>query len=410
MDSKIYQRTKQLMSQFGSPVYVYCEETISQKAKEMATFAKNLSTRIGVNVKMHYSTKSNGNPAILKLVKQAGVAVDCMSGVELYLDKMAGFAKEDILAVVNNITTEEMKLFHEEGILICFDSISQVEQYGRLFPGSSVMVRINPGTIGVGHSEKVITSGKTTKFGINQERFPQLFEVCKKYELKVVGIHQHLGSLFLDDKIPQYIEGIKAGLEIAKKFPDLRVIDLGGGFGVPYRSGEKALDLNLLSEKLFPILLDFCKDYPKVQEFKFEPGRYIPCEGGFLLGEVTAVEKRGETLWIGTNIGMNTLIRPAMYGSYHEVEILSQVDEKEKVVASICGNICESGDVIGRDYQVIKPQVGDVIVIQNAGAYGYCMASSYTGRLLPAEVMVKKNGEVQTIRKAQTLEDVLNQF
>ena len=282
-----------LLEQFGSPLYVYDHSVLSARCADMKRFSEELIQGLpsGISVSMHYSTKANSNPAILKEVQNHGLNVDCMSPFEFEIDKRSRFTPSRILYVCNNITADEMKFVHDSGVLICLDSISQIETWGKLFPKTDIMVRINPGSKGVGHSEKVVTSGKSTKFGISEENLPLLFETAKKYDLRIIGTHQHLGSLFLDDKIPDYIIGVKAGLEIVKKyFKDVEIVDLGGGFGVPYLPTEKPLNLSRVANELIPVLNDFVSSYPSVKEFKFEPGRYIPCESGKLIGTVTAVK------------------------------------------------------------------------------------------------------------------------
>lgn len=409
---------KDVLAQYGSPLYVYDEQTLRNSCYEIEVFKTRLEESIKRTVRMHYSTKANSNPAILSIIKDYGLSVDCMSPYELAVNEKCGFSGDDILYVCNNIDVDEMRLVHDRGYLICLDSVSQVTTWGQHFPGTNIMVRINPGVTGVGHSEKVKTSGKLTKFGVTEDNIPFLLNVAKKYNLKIIGIHQHLGSLFLDDKIPDYIAGVKAGLNIIEKyFRDIEIIDLGGGFGVPYH-GERKLSLDTVRCELAHILKEFINNCPSVREFKFEPGRYIPCEAGKILGTVTAVEKRYDTWWIGTDIGMNVLVRPSMYDSYHEINVYcsNYWKEDEVIHANICGNICESGDVLGKDRIVELPEVGDVVVVENAGAYGFSMASNYTGRPRPAEVMllcypiVSRSGissRFELMRKRETVEDMM---
>lgn len=404
---------KELINKYGSPLYVYDEKILRDRINTLKQFEKDLKDNIGEEVKLHYSTKSNGNPYILKIIKEMGVLVDSMSPVELKLDKMAGFTNEDILYVCNNISKEEMSEIIDQGILMCLDSISQLEELGKVRPGSKVMVRINPGSFKVGHSEKVITSGENTKFGVCESNIEKLFETAAKYNIKIIGVHQHLGSLFLNDKIDEYISGVKAGLDIVNRyFKDISIIDLGGGFGVPYKDSEEVLDFDLLVQKLTPILKEFLNKYSNKVEFKFEPGRYIPCEAGYILGRVNSVKNENGKIWVGTDIGMNVIMRPTLYGSYHKIEIIKENMENVKTVtANIVGNICESGDILGKDREVLYPEVGDIVKVYNAGAYGYCMSSSYTGRLKPAEVMI--NSETKTlklIRKRETFEDIVSKF
>lgn len=400
-----------LLKKYGSPLYVYDYEILRDRCNKIKNFSDDLHHGLpnDIKVSMHYSTKANSNPAILKVVAQSGLNVDCMSPFELEIDLKSGFSPDKMLYVCNNISGEEMKFVHDNGILICLDSISQVETWGKIFPGTDIIVRINPGTQGVGHSEKVITSGKATKFGISEENLPQLFEVVKKYNLHIVGTHQHLGSLFLNDKIDDYIAGVRAGINIVKKyFKDIKIVDLGGGFGVPYSPDESPLDLSLVASKLLPVLKDFVLEYPSVKEFKLEPGRYIPCESGSLIGTVTAIKHENGTWWICTDIGMNQLVRPSMYGSHHEIKLVYQNDNvnRKTITANFCGNVCESGDILGKNRVVKLPEVGDLVVVANAGAYGYSMASNYTGRPRPAEIMII-NGEDKIIRNRETISSLM---
>lgn len=399
----------ELLKEYGSPLYVLHEDILNRQCEKMKAFENELLSSLpnDIKISMHYAIKSNNNPAVLKAVQKYGLKVDSMSPTELYINERCGFNSEDILYVCNNIDAEEMKVVHNRGILICLDSISQVDTWGKMFPGTSIMVRINPGVVGVGHSEKVITSGNSTKFGICEDNLPELFKVCQTHNLRIIGTHQHLGSLFLNDKIDNYIAGVHAGLDIIKKyFKDLEIIDLGGGFGVPYKPGETDLSLSEVANKLGPVLNEFISEYPSVKEFKFEPGRYIPCEAEMLIGTVTAVKHEYGTWWIGTDIGMNQLVRPSMYDSYHEIAL--PFSNGESVHANFCGNICESGDILGKDRLVNLPKVGDPVVVYNAGAYGYSMASNYTGRERPAEVMIKTSGETTLIRKRESIKDLTN--
>ena len=395
-----------LLKEYGSPLYIYDYDVLKSRINNISKFKKNLEDKLNnVRVSIHYSSKANNNPNIIKMVKEAGLLVDAMSPLELDLAKKCNFDNNEILYVCNNIDKEEMKIVHDSNILICLDSISQVEMWGELFPNTNIMVRINPGINGVGHNKKVVTSGYDSKFGICEENINKLLEIVNKYNLHLIGIHQHLGSLFLDDKVDDYINGVKESLRIIKDhFKNISIVDLGGGFGVPYKEEEKPLNLTSLSSKLSKILNEFIKDYKSVKEFKFEIGRYIPCEAGIIIGTVNAIKYEKGTYWIGTDIGMNTLLRPSMYNSYHKISLLNQRKTK-KVKANVCGNICESGDIIGRERQLTIPKVNDKIIIHNAGAYGYSMSSNYTGRARPAELMLYRD-KIKLIRKRETIESM----
>ena len=396
---------KELIKKYGSPLYIYDENILKDRCNQMISFKNNLESNMNnIKINIHYSLKSNNNPTILKIIKETGLYVDSMSLLELDICKKCGFNNNEILYVCNNITKEEMRIIHDNNILVCLDSVSQVDTWGKMYPNSNIMVRINPGVIGVGHNDKVVTSGKNTKFGISENSIEELFEITNKYNLNIIGIHQHLGSLFLDDKIDEYIDGVAAGLEIIKKyFKNISILDLGGGFGVPYKDTEKELDLKKVEEKLLEVLTPFLSDIPSVKEIKFEPGRFISCESGFLAGTVTSVKNEYDTYWIGTDIGMNQLLRPSMYDAYHEIEALT--DNNKEINANVCGNICESGDILGKDRKLLLPEVGDIILVYNAGAYGYSMASNYTGRPRPAEVLIS-NDKDGLIRNREDIKDL----
>ena len=400
------QNNLQEIKKYGSPIYVYDFDILQERCVQMKNFKEELEKDMNeIKVNIHYSPKANNNPAILKVVKESGLHVDCMSPLELSINNKCGFKNEEILYVCNNIDKEEMKLIHDSNILVCLDSISQVETWGKLYPNTDIMIRINPGTTGVGHDEKVITSGKETKFGVCEQNIPELLNTVKKYDLNLIGIHQHLGSLFLDDKIDEYMDGVKSGLRIVKKyFKNIEIIDLGGGFGVPYKESEKPLNLDLLANKLKVELKQFADEYLSIKEFKFEIGRFIPCEAGILMGNVNAIKCENDTYWIGTDIGMNELVRPSMYDSYHEITLL-ETRNTQIIEANICGNICESGDIIGKNRTLNMPSVGDIILVHNAGAYGYSMASNYTGRPRPAEIMLYDDS-IKLIRKRDTIESM----
>lgn len=393
-----------LKEKYGTPLYVYSEEILRERCRDMKNLLSNR------NVRINYSAKANTNLEILKIVREEGLDVDAMSPGEIYIEMMAGFGPEQIFYIGNNVSAEEMKYAAERNILVSVDSLSQLETYGKINPGSRVAVRFNPG-IGAGHHEKVITAGKKTKFGVQKEFIEEVKALLKKYNLTLAGINQHIGSLFLDGKA--YVDSVKQFLEIAGAFPSLSFIDLGGGFGVPYRPDEKPLDLKQLGKDLDKVIEEFLAEYPnKNVVFKIEPGRYIVAECGILLGTVHSVKKNYGNTYIGTDIGFNVLVRPVMYDSYHEVAVIRKngdINDGEEV-ATIVGNICETGDILAKDRLLPKADIDDIVVVFNAGAYGYTMSSNYNCRLRPAEVLIDRNGKDRLIRKRDTLESLAQNF
>lgn len=398
-DDKVFE----LIKKYGSPLYVYDERILRKSCREM----HNLLPK--KNLRVNYSAKANSNIEILKIVRDEDIDVDAMSPGEIYVQKLAGYNADRIFYIGNNVSKEEMQYAINEKVLVSVDSLAQLESFGQINPGGDVAVRFNPG-IGTGHHQKVVTAGKKTKFGVQKDFIPQVKAILEKYNLNLVGIDQHIGSLFLEPDA--YIKGVESLLEIATQFSGLKFIDMGGGFGVPYHEGECRLDLKELSEKLNAVLDEFLKDYDnKDVIFKIEPGRYIPAECGVLLGEVYSVKENYGTTYVGTDLGFNVLMRPVLYDSYHAITIIkSNKSENGKEVATIVGNICESGDIIANEREMRKVSEGDIVAVGNAGAYGFSMSSNYNCRLKPAEVLIDKDGNDRLIRRGDTIEDLIRNF
>ena len=394
-----------LVEEYGSPLYVYNETIIRQRAREM----KNLVTY--KNFKVNYSAKANTNLAFLQIINDEGLNVDAMSPGEIQAELQAGFAPENILYISNNVSVEEMKYAIDRDIITSVDSVSQLEQFGKINPGGKVAIRFNPG-VGAGHHEKVITGGKNTKFGVNAEYIPEVKELLKKYNLKLVGINQHIGSLFMD--AAPYTEGASNLLGIAKNFEDIEFIDLGGGFGIPYKKqeGEARLDLTSAGKILDEFIHDFAKGYGKEVTLKIEPGRYLSAESGVLLGQVHAVKFNGNDKYIGTDLGFNVLSRPVMYDSHHDIEVYRQTGENTGKLeeVTVVGNICETGDIMAKHRMLPEIFEGDVLGVMDAGAYGFVMSSNYNNRLRCAEVMIRENGEAVLVRERDKLEDLLKPY
>jgi len=390
----------ELLSEFGSPLYVYDEEILRKRCREM----KSLLTypRFRVN----YSAKANTNVELLKIVRSEGLDVDGMSPGEMYLEMKAGFPSDRITFVGNNVPRNELQFAVDHGILVSVDSLSQLKLLGEINRGGSVCLRINPG-IGAGHHDKVITGGKKAKFGIAVEDLPLAQEIAARCEMTICGLNQHIGSLFLQPDA--YVAAAAAILELAAMIPSVETVDLGGGFGIPYRHGVEArLDLAALGAQLDTLINDWATSHRPIS-IRTEPGRYVVAECGALLGTVTAVKENYNTFFVGTDIGFNTLVRPVMYDSYHEISVVPRAErpyEEYSKPVYVVGQICESGDILAHDRVIPCCHEGDALIVHDAGAYGFAMASTYNSRPLPAEVLVEKDGTIRLIRKAQTLQDL----
>lgn len=395
----------ELIKEYGSPLYAYNERILRRRCREM----KNLVQY--PNFVVNYSAKANSNLHFLEIVREEGLVVDAMSLGEIAVEEAAGFDHDHIFFISNNVSREEMRAVIEKNILISVDSLAQLEMFGQLCPGGRICVRLNTG-VGTGHHAKVVTGGHETKFGIDPTLYGSMRKILEKYDLKLVGINQHIGSLFMDPA--PYLEGMKALLEVCWQFPDLEIIDLGGGFGIPYHKmeGQARLDLVSLGREMDRIFTQFAEEYGREVQFKIEPGRYISAECCVLLGKAHAVKTVYEKKYVGTDLGFNVLVRPVMYDAYHDIEIYREngEDTGRKEEVSIVGNICESGDIIARERVLPEILEDDIIGVLDAGAYGYAMSSNYNNRLRPAEVMIDEVGEHRLIRRRDTLEDLLRGF
>lgn len=402
----------ELIAEYGSPLYVYNEAMLRKRCRELQALV-DLS-----GFAVCFSTKANGNPHLLRIIREEGLLADAMSPGEVALLRTACFSRESICYVCNNVAPEELRFAAENAAHVSIDSLSQLETFGRLCPGTRVMARVNPG-IGAGHHQKVITAGKNTKFGIVPEDFSEMRALLARYDLKLIGLNQHVGSLFMD--ATPYLEAAEWLLRVSAGFPDLEYIDFGGGFGIPYHKyeGEARLDLKDLGSRFSKLLRDWSAANAFSGRFIIEPGRYVSAESGLLLGLAHAVKNNGPTRYVGTDLGFAVLARPIMYDSFHDVEIYpgsgnAYGREEERtprsrpeMLQTLVGNICESGDVLAKDRLLPEIQEGDIIGVLDAGAYGHVMSSNYNQRLRPAEVLILTDGSAKLIRRRDSVEDLL---
>lgn len=397
----------QLAERFGTPLYVYNEAILRERCQQLRALSSHPSFCV------NYSAKANTNLSLLRIVCEEGCVVDAMSPGELHLNQIAGFTPEHILYVCNNVSAEELRNAVDNKVLVSVDSLSQIELYGKVNPGGEIMVRFNPG-IGAGHHQKVITAGKATKFGVTPEDMDAVFTLLHKYNLRLAGINQHIGSLFMEAE--GYLNAAEFLLSLAENLPhdalkSLKIIDFGGGFGIPYHKYEQQprLDLAELGSKLHNLISAWAARTGYTGRFFVEPGRFVVAECGLLLGSVHATKNNGETRYIGTDLGFNVLMRPAMYDSHHDVEVYREggFTDDARHLQTVVGNICESGDILAKDRMLAPAQEGDLVGVLDAGAYGYVMASTYNQRLRPAEVLIGLDGEARCIRRRETLDDLL---
>jgi diaminopimelate decarboxylase len=385
-----------LLEEFGSPLYVYDAGVIRARFRALRAAVPYPETDL------HYACKANTNVAILTLLREEGACIDAVSPGEAFLALHAGYPPDRILFTGNNVTDEEMVFLRERGILINIDSLSQLDRYGRLAPGTAVSLRINP-DVGSGHHDHCITGGPDSKFGIAREQVRETVPLIDRHRLRMIGIHAHVGSGILDAK--PFLAAVDALLTVVPSFQNLAFVDFGGGFGIPYAPGEQPLDIEAFGERLSERFSRFCADYGRPLRLKLEPGRYVVGEAGVLLMRCNTLKKTRKRTFVGTDSGLHHLIRYPLYNAYHEIVNASNMAD-EAFVYDVCGQICESSDFFARDRRIARIREGDVLAVLNAGAYGFCMSSNYNTRPRPAEVMIDR-GQARLIRRRETLEDLL---
>lgn len=393
-----------ILAEYGSPLYVYNEHILRQTCKTIRNVASLPSASI------FFSTKANSNPHLLRIIAEEGILADAMSPGEVAMLHAAGFSRDQILYVCNNVSPEELRFAQEKAFLVSVDSLDQLDSFGQVNPGARVMLRLNPG-IGAGHHKKVITAGKETKFGISIDDLEHIKHLVAKHGLTVAGLNQHVGSLFMTPDA--YMAAVSWLLDKARLFPGLEVIDFGGGFGIPYKKydGEAPLDLGEMSDMLADTLRQWTQATGYTGRFFFEPGRYVVAESAILLGTVHAVKENSGVRYVGTDIGFSVFARPMLYDGFHDVEVYVDAGhERAEIRQTIVGNICESGDILGKDRLLPELEKGDVIGFLDAGAYGHAMSSNYTKRFRPAEVLITESGDIKLIRRSDTIEDFLSVY
>ena len=329
-----------------------------------------------------FAMKANNNPEVLKLFDKEGLAFECVSPgeVERVLKLVPGIDRKRILFTPNFAPRAEYAWAVEQGIWLTLDNLHPLVAWPELFRGKEIFVRIDTG-YGRGHHDHVRTAGVHSKFGVPLFEVDELERAVQASGAKVVGLHAHTGSgVFNVDNWREV--GDTLG-QLQERFKDVRVLDLGGGLGVPEKSTEPTVDLKALAA----VIADLKGKYPNVA-FWIEPGRYLVAQAGVLVAQVTQLKGKGEVQYVGIATGMNSLIRPALYGAHHEIVNLSRLGEPATEVANIVGPICESADLLGSERVLPPTQEGDVLLIATAGAYGYAMSSRYNLREPAVEVVM----------------------
>src|SRR4030095_10265531 len=365
---------------------VYHAEKIEEQLNELRHAFTNC------NAKFFYACKSLTNINILKLIKQLGANLDCVSINEVRLGLKAGFDPKQILFTPNCVDFDEIEAGKTLGVNINIDNISILEQFGNKYGHSCpICVRLNP-HIMAGGNFKISTGHVDSKFGISIHQVRHIERIIKSTKLKVNGLHMHTGSEIKDTNV--FIAGLDIMFEMANHFPDIEFIDLGSGFKVPYYDDDVRTDIHDLGKRLAEAFSKFEKENKRSLEIWFEPGKFLVSEAGYFVVKANVVKQTTATVFAGVNSGFNHLIRPMFYEAYHRIENISNPHGAERIY-TVVGNICET-DTFAWDRKLNEVREGDYLVFYNAGAYGFEMSSNFNSRLKPAEILIK-NGEAHLI-------------
>ena len=395
----------ELAARFGTPLYVYDIETMYQRVSELSSFDV-----------IRYAQKACSNLAILDRLRRLGVVVDAVSAGEIRRALAAGFgadpSRHEIVYTADIFDVESLELVCKHALQVNCGSPDMITQLGEVRPGADVTLRINPG-FGHGHSQKTNTGGEQSKHGIWHTQIDDCLLRADQTGVTVTGLHMHIGSGTDLEHLSEVCDAMeKAAITVGRT---LHTISAGGGLPVPYRAEETYVDLDKYFELWDAVRNRLSDRFGHRVSLEIEPGRFLAAESGYLLAEVRSVKKMGANLFALVDAGFNDLARPVMYGSYHPISVAARsgnASEREQLDVVVGGPLCESGDIFTQreggyvdSRRLPAPRVGDYIVLENAGAYGFVMASNYNSKTRAAEVLIE-NGEAKLIRQRETFEDL----
>lgn len=394
-----------LAKTFGTPTYVYDAEMIRDRIQQLKSFDV-----------IRFAQKANSNLAVLDLVRQEGCLVDAVSSGEVYRAHRAGYAYQGevppVVYTADIFDRQSLELVIEKGLHVNAGSPDMIEQYGQRAPGKGITLRINPG-FGHGHSSKTNTGGESSKHGIWHEQLDDCIQLAAKHQLTIEGLHMHIGSGTDFEHLSQVCDAMK---QVALKVGDsVTTVSAGGGLPTPYKSTDSGLDVPRYFDLWDQTRNALQEQFGHAVRLEIEPGRFLVAESGYLITEIRAIKEMGSNRFYLVDAGFNNLARPILYGAYHPMSIASAngqaIENCHDVVVG--GPLCESGDIFTQEEggfvtsrELPAAEVGDYLVIECAGAYGYVMSSNYNSKPFAAEVLI--DGEqAHEIRRRQSLEDLV---
>lgn len=395
-----------LAQQFGTPAYVYDAGKIVERIRDLSMFDT-----------VRFAQKACSNIAILDLMRRQGVLVDAVSAGEIERALAAGYAlggdPPQIVYTADIFDRDALETVLRHRIHVNCGSPDMIDQYGERAPGSEITLRINPG-FGHGHSQKTNTGGEHSKHGIWHEDLHDALRRADRRGLSVTGLHLHIGS---GTDIEHLTQVCGASERLAREIGrTLTTISAGGGLPTPYRPGDTHADLREYHRLWDDTRRRLADTFGHPMHLELEPGRYLVAESGYLLAEVRAVKQMGGNTFYVVDAGFNNLARPILYGAYHPISIApasgkAELRAEQDVVVG--GPLCESGDIFTQQdggyvckRTLPSAQVGDYLVIECAGAYGFVMSSNYNSKPMAAEVLIE-HGRPHLIRRRQTAREIM---
>ncbi|MNG73005.1 diaminopimelate decarboxylase [Serratia inhibens] len=378
-----------------TPFYIYSETEIENRVTALKDcFREPAYTLL-------YAMKANSNPQIIKALAASGFGVDACSVEEIRIAALSGVPPENIYYNSDCLTADEIEMAIRAGVNITVGSLDALCMVTGKHPGIGISLRVNSG-VGAGHSAKVITNGELSKFGILLSELEEAKAICKTASVVIEGLHSHTGSGEME--VTNYIENARIMAELAKSFSSLKFINFGGGFGYDYVT-HCSYDISAIHVALNELRETY--DLDLATRFIIEPGRYVVAGAGMLISRVCSVKHTSSRNFIGLDTGHNHFPRCFYYDAWHDIENMSAGQQK-KMVYDIAGNLCQSGDIFARQRTLPETEVGDLICIKDTGAYGFSMSSNFNSRVRPAEYLLKKNGEIKVIRRAENFDDIIS--
>ncbi|HRI33439.1 MAG TPA: diaminopimelate decarboxylase [Saprospiraceae bacterium] len=385
----------ELVKTYQTPLYVYDSEIIKRQLDRLK-HAFNVP-ELGI----HFACKALNNINILRLLKSWGAGLDTVSIQEIWTGIHAGFDPSEIIYTPNCVGPDEIEMAISLGVQINIDHIETLEYIGQHYPDTKICIRINPHVM-AGGNDKISVGHIDSKFGISIYQMPLVERLVKALKLNINGLHMHTGSDILDPGVFGLASDIL--FDVARKFSDLEFIDFGSGLKVPYKEDDVCTDVEEIGEMLSLKFNQFCSEYGRKLKLFFEPGKYLVSESGFFLVKTNVIKQTPSTVFAGVDSGLNHLIRPMFYGSYHHILNISNPAGKPRVY-NVVGYICET-DTFASNRVIPEIHPGDILCFENAGAYCFTMSSNYNSRFKPAEVLVH-NGAHHLIRNRDTIDDLL---